>query len=91
MQRILGEGAFGVVVLAEKSLETADGEIGWSENCELDQKLRCQTGLTQVAIKMVCARKGEEPIAMREGLVLSLIDSELVPRVRREEKRDERQ
>ena len=33
----------------------------------------------QVAIKIVRAKPGEEPIIMREGIVLSLIDSPWVP------------
>jgi len=37
-------------------------------------------GSRQVAIKLVEPRKGEEPIVMREGLVLSMIDSPYVSR-----------
>ena len=62
--RVLGKGSFGVVVLAEKR--------------EPSVEIRNEARL--VAVKLVPLRQGEEPIALREGLVLSLLDSERIPK-----------
>ena len=80
--KVIGRGSFGVVVLAESKDESF-----WMDNCDVTgNRLRCNEGeeLTKVAVKMMKPRKGEEPIAMREGLVLatvgSVADSPLIPR-----------
>lgn len=77
---MIGRGSFGVVVLAESKDQSF-----WIANCDITgTQLRCDQGLTRVAVKMMKPGKGEEPIAMREGLVLSSIGaverSGLVPR-----------
>ena len=68
--RVVGRGSFGVVVLAEKEEESL-----WMDNCDITgRKLQCDDdGTTKVAVKLLQPRKGEEPIAMREGLVLATI------------------
>jgi len=83
--RVLGRGAFGVVVHAEKRQNTRVGadldSLEWAENCDIAQQLRCDDGQTAaVAVKLVPLRQGGEPIAMREGLVLSLLDFEHIPK-----------
>jgi serine/threonine protein kinase len=73
---MLGSGFFGVVVLAEKERGTADEPTLWADNCDVTgQRLRCDDGSTQVAVKLVKPRPGEEALAMREGLVLSTIQN----------------
>ena len=73
---VLGEGCFGVVVLAEKQRGAADAPGLWADNCDVTgQQLRCDDGSAQVAVKLVRPRPGEEALAMREGLVLSTIQS----------------
>eukprot|EP00960_Hanusia_phi_P041295 754933-Hanusia_phi.AAC.10 len=71
MCSVIGQGSFGMVLKA-RVLRVSDGTVnglaGVSE------------GETHVAVKLMKSRKGEEPILMREGLVLSLIDSPHVPR-----------
>ena len=75
-ERMLGSGFFGVVVLAEKERGTADEPTLWADNCDVTgQRLRCDDGSTQVAVKLVKPRPGEEALAMREGLVLSTIQN----------------
>jgi hypothetical protein len=75
-ERMLGSGYFGVVVLAEKERGTADEPTLWADNCDVTgQRLRCDDGSTQVAVKLVKPRPGEEALAMREGLVLSTIQN----------------
>ena len=80
---VLGRGSYGVVVLAEKR-PSADargltpGLAGWQQNCDITgQSLQCDSGASLVAVKMLVPRAGEEPLAMREGLVLASIGSVL--------------
>ncbi|EKX50229.1 hypothetical protein GUITHDRAFT_104043 [Guillardia theta CCMP2712] len=71
MQTLLGQGSFGMVLKA-RVLREADGRVNALPGISDEDEF--------VAVKLMKSRKGEEPILMREGLILSLIDSPHVPR-----------
>jgi serine/threonine protein kinase len=83
--RVLGQGSFGTVVLAEKRSDVDPERELWTDNCDITgNELRCEDGTKLVAVKMIKPRAGEEALAMREGLVLATIatveKSALIPK-----------
>ena len=54
--KVMGRGRFGVVALAESKNQSF-----WMDNCDITgNQLRCDQGLTRVAVKMMQPGKGEK-------------------------------
>jgi hypothetical protein len=83
IERSIGEGSYGEVLLASlKSKSEGDGAQdvspflveGASDGAApIEAPMHC-------AIKLIRPRAGEEPLVMREGLVLSMLASQRLPR-----------